>query len=232
MYPHDEQLKATPAVNVLTEKAGPATRSPRVRVALLVVAAIRGLLSLIAIPLAPALFKDHFVVLVLLRPTKEVLLAGGFLVRKGDVSLPSLLIAAVPLAILGVWHMFLLGRAYTKEIQDGEGIPRWAERILPQKQIKKMCQVLDRKGTKVVVAGRVAAFPSALLGAAAGASKMEPKKFLVADFIGATLSIAEVVGAGFLLGAAYKEAGPWVTVVGVVALLGLLFYVGRLLRRT
>jgi membrane-associated protein len=232
MYPHDEQLKATPAVNVLTEKDRLTTKSPRVRVALLGVAAIRGLLSLIAIPLAPALFKDHFVVLVLLRPTKEVLLAGGFLVRKGDVSLLSLLIASVPLAILGVWHMFFLGRAYSKEIQEGEGIPRWAERILPQKQIKKMCQVLDRKGTKVVIAGRVAAFPSALLGAAAGASKMEPKKFLLADLIGATLSIAEVVGAGFLLGAAYKEAGPWVTVVGVVALLGLLFYVGRLLRRT
>ena len=43
------------------------------------------MLGIVAILLAPALFDDHFVVLVLLRPTKEVLLAGGFFLRQDDV---------------------------------------------------------------------------------------------------------------------------------------------------
>ena len=70
------------------------------------------------------------------------------------------------------------------------------------------------------------------LGAAAGASQMEPKPFMRADAIGAALSIAEVVIAGFALGAAYKQAGPFVTAVGVVILIGVMVYVGRSLKRT
>jgi membrane-associated protein len=224
----------TPSAVVTSAKTSETSPSPlsRFRVALLALAGVRAALGLIAIPLAPALYRDHFIVLVLLRPTKEVLLAGGFLFKRGDVGLPALLAAAVPLALWGVWHFFFIGRAYSKEIAEGDGLPRWATRILPAKRVAKMCEVLERKGTKVVVAGRVAAFPSALLGAAAGASKMEPRRFLIADSIGAAISIAEVVVAGYLLGAAYKEAGPWVTVAGVLALLGLLVYVGRALRKT
>ena len=199
--------------------------------ALLALAGIRGVMSLAAIPLAPALYRDHFVLLVLLRPTKEVLLAGGFLARRGDVHPVPIVLAAVPLAVFGVWHFFWLGRAYRKEIQDGDGLPKWAQKILPEKKIKQMCKVLDKKGTPVIVGGRVAAFPSALMGAAAGASSMEPRSFLPADGVGAALSIAEVLVAGYLLGAAYKEAGPWVTVAGVVVLIGIMVYVGRALKR-
>jgi hypothetical protein len=39
------------------------------------------------------------------------------------------------------------------------------------------------------------------------------------------------VVAGYALGAAYKRAGPWLTAVGVVVLLGLLVGVGRWLKR-
>ena len=209
-----------------------ASNRSRVRRVLLALAGVRGVLGIIAIPLAPALYRDHFVVLVLLRPTKEVLLAGGFLVRRGDVNVLAVVAAALPLAVLGVWHFFWLGRSYSKEIQSGKGMPGWAERILPPARVRHMCKVLDRKGPRVVLIGRLAAFPSALLGAAAGASRMEPRPFLTADGIGALLSLAEVLVAGYLLGEAYKAAGPWLTAVGVVLLLALLVYVGRSLRRT
>lgn len=198
---------------------------------LLGLAAARGLLSLIAIPLAPALFRDHFVVLVLLRPTKEVLLAGGFLFREGDVRLWQILPATIPVAFLGVWLFFLLGRAYADEIQSGDGLPTWASKVLKPDRVKPMCQLLERKGAGLIVGGRLAAFPSTVLAAAAGASGMEPRKFLPADALGGVLSVAEVVIAGYALGAAYKRAGPWLTGVGVVVLLGLLFVVGRWLKR-
>lgn len=201
------------------------------RTGLLVAAAARGVLGIVAIPFAPALYRDHFVVLVLLRPTKEVLLAGGFLVRKGDVGLVPIVAAAAPLALLGVWHFFVLGRAYADEIDRGDGLPRWAHRVLPADHIRRLCRVLNKKGGRVIVLGRLAAFPSALLGAAAGASKMEPRPFLLADFAGCILSVAEVIGAGYLLGAAYKEAGPWLTAAGVAVLLAVLVLIGRLLRR-
>lgn len=205
-------------------------KNQRVRRALLALAGVRAVLGIIAIPLAPALYRKHFVVLVLMRPTKEVLLAAGFLARRGDVNIGHVLIAAIPLAVFGVWHFFWLGRTFSKDIHDGN-LPGWARRILPPKRIKKLSRVLDKKGERVVVMGRLAAFPSALMGAAAGTSRMDVKPFLGADGVGALLSVAEVVVVGYVFGAAYKQAGPWLTGVGVVVLFAGLVYVGRSLRR-
>ena len=199
-----------------------------IRLWLLGLAGIRTVLGIVAIPLAPVLYRKHFVLLVLLRPTKEVLLAGGFLLRQGKVNLLALLAASVPLAILGVWHFYLLGRAYAREIQSGKAIPSFAGKLLPVKRIKKLSRVLDKRGAPIVIVGRLASFPSALLGAAAGASDMPADTFLPADFVGGLASIAEVIGAGYLLGEAYHDASPWLAVVGMVLLFGVLIAVGRL----
>lgn len=195
---------------------------------LLWLAALRALVSLAAIPLAAALWQDHFAVLVLLRPTKEVLLAGGFALRRHEVALLMLAAAAVPLLILGVWHFFALGRLYGDEL---DSLPRWARRVLPPKRVDALCAVLTKRGAPLVVLGRLAAFPSSLVAAAAGASDMPVRKFLLADAAGALLSFCVVVGAGFALGEAYEHAGPWVTAVGVVALAALAIVFGRRLRK-
>lgn len=219
--------KRTPA-----GKSGASTASSprRWREWLLGLAVARAVLALIAIPLAPVLYEDHFVLLVLLRPTKEVLLAGGFLLREGEVHVLALAAATVPLMILGVWQFFALGRGYAAEIRRCD-VPGLGGRVLPGKRIEAMRKLLDKKGTKVVLIGRLAAFPSTLVAAAAGASKMPTREFLVADGLGGLVSIAEVVGAGILLGSAYKEAGPWLTGVGVLALAAMLWLVGRYLKR-
>lgn len=205
-------------------------RWKRWRGPLLWLAVVRTALSVIAIPLAPLFYEHHFVVLVLLRPTKEVLLAGGFLVREGTVHPLELLVAAVPLTVFGVWHFYALGRAYRREIADGK-VPGLGGRVLPVKRIDGLRKLLAKKGTKIVVLGRLAAFPSTLVAAAAGTSKLPSRQFLWADGVGAMLSLVEVVGAGMLLGSAYGSAGPWITAAGVAALLAMLWVAGRFLRR-
>ena len=201
------------------------------RIGLLALAGGRGVLAAIAIPLAPVLYREQFIALVFLRPTKDVLLAAGFLARRGEVNLLVVFLAALPFAVGGVWLMFWLGRSFGPEIRDGK-LPGWAKRILPKDRIEQLCKVLDTRGDRVVMMGRLAAFPSTLMAAAAGASGMDTKQFLKADAIGAVLSILEVFVAGYLLGSAYKSAGPWITVVGVAVLFAGMFYVGRMLRRT
>lgn len=203
----------------------------RFRTPLLWLAGARAALGVVAIPLAPFLYKEHFIVLVLLRPTKEVLLAGGFLVRRGDVNAVAVVAAAIPLAVLAVWQFFWLGRSFADEIQKGTALPKLADRLLPSERIQKLCAALDRRGRRMVFLGRLASFPSSLLGAAAGASAMEAKAFLPADAAGAMLSVAEVMIAGYLLGSAYKSAGPWLTAAGVAALLAMLYVLGRSLTR-
>jgi membrane protein DedA with SNARE-associated domain len=205
--------------------------SDRTRTALLWLAAARAALSIAANPLAPALYHDHFAVLVLLRPTKDVLLAGGFLLRRNDVALPVLAVAAVPLLLVGVWHFFALGRAYGPDIRRGRALPGLAGRLLPPTRINDWCAVLTRRGAPLVVLGRLAAFPSTVVAAGAGVSKMPARRFLLADGLGGVLSFVEVVGAGYALGEAYEEAGPWLTGAGVVVLAVAAVLFGRWLRR-
>lgn len=206
-------------------------RARALRAPLLWLAGFRAVVSIAAVPLAPFLFRKHFILLVLMRPTKEVLLAAGFLVRRHDVNPALVLVAAIPLCILGVWHFYFLGRAFSTEIQSGRGLPKWTERLLPTKRIEKLCQLLDRKGRRVIFLGRLASFPSALLGASAGASGMPAKSFLSADGAGGLVAIADVMAAGYALGAAYKKAGPWIAGIGLVALIALVVGVGRVLAR-
>ena len=206
-----------------------ASRTRQYRVLLLSLAALRGVLAVVAVPLAPLLYRDHLVGLVLLRPTKEVLLFSGFQVREGEVAVLLVMLAAVPIAMFGVWLFFVLGRAYARELQEGD-LPKLAAKLMPPERVKALSKLLDQKGGRVVVIGRLAAFPSVLLAAAAGASGMKPRRFLPLDALGATLSIALVLVAGYVFGETYKRAGTWITVAGVALLFGLLFLVGRALR--
>lgn len=205
-------------------------KKDRMRVALLWLAGVRFVIGLAAIPLAPFLYREHFIVLVLMRPTKEVLLAAGFLVKAGKVDLLAVLAAAVPLMILGVWQFYYLGRAYRDEIRKGE-MPGVQGRILSAKKVKKVTKTLDKKGSRLVFLGRLAAFPSAAVATAAGAGKMQPREFLPYDGAGAVVSAALAIGAGYFLGHAYEKASPALSVLGVVALVLAAILLGRYLNK-
>ncbi len=194
--------------------------------------ALRIALALIAIPLAPLLYDDHFLWLVFLRPTKEVFLAGGFLADRGDVALGLVVLAAIPLSIFGVWLFYLLGRSYKEEIASGKELPGIVGRVLKPERIERFENALNTKGPKLIFLGRLAVLSSAAVAAAAGAVGLDPKKFLLMDLAGGLLSIGYAVAAGYFLGAAYEKAGPWLTVVGALAFLGFAFVMGRALRRS
>ena len=200
------------------------------RLALAGILVVRGALGVVAIVLAAWLYAEHFAVLALLRPTKEVLLAGGFFVREGDVGLVPLYLAAIPLSAIGVWASFLLGRTFADDLDDGVALPGILGRLLPAGRIRSLRAVLDREGTKAIFLGRLAVFPSTLMAAAAGGSGVAMRDFAVADTAGLLVSITEVVAVGYLLGEAYEQAGAWLTAVGAVVALGLLVLFGRWLR--
>lgn len=200
------------------------------RGALVGVLLVRGALGLLAVALAASLYERHFVALVFLRPTKEVLLAGGFFIREGDVSFGPVVLAAIPLAVIGVWSAYLLGRSFSGDLAEGVELPGLAGRVLPAERIRDLCGVLERKGAKVVFLGRLAVFPSTVMAAAAGASGLGMRRFAAADSLGMLVAILEVLLVGYLLGEAYEQAGAWLTVVGGAVALALLVLVGRWLR--
>lgn len=208
----------------LTARSGITTRG-----VLLGLAVLRFIVAIAAIPLAPFLYNDHFLLLVLMRPTKEVFLAGGFLARQGEVALWSLVLAAIPLSIFGVWLFFFLGRAYQRQIES-DSLSGIAGRILTPARVRRFEKALDRKGSKLIFLGRLAVLSSSAVAAAAGAAGMDKQRFLLIDLAGGLLSIAYTVTAGYLLGEAYERAGPWLTGLGVVALALFAFILGRALK--
>lgn len=197
----------------------------------LALAAARIVMAGGALLAAPWLYREHAAVLVLLRPTKEVFLFSGFLVREGDVAVPVVLVAALPLLLAGVWLFFGLGRAYAKDLEKA-ALPGLAGRILPKERLDQLRDVLEERGMRVVFLGRLAAFPSSLMAAAAGSAGVPWQQFVVADTAGALVSLGAVVGLGYGFGQAYEEAGSWVTGAGVLVLVVLAVFVGRSLSST
>jgi membrane protein DedA with SNARE-associated domain len=217
-------------VKQIHAREAPVKKSGRLRTVMIVLTVVRLAIGLIALPLAPFLYKEHFVLLVLMRPTKEVLLAGGFLLRLDKVGLVMMVAAAIPLSIFGVWQVYLLGRQHADRIASGD-MPKIVRRILKPDRIRTMQRLLDTKGRRLVFLGRLAAFPSTLVAAAAGSGDMRAREFLPVDGAAGLLAIGEVIGAGYLLGHAYRSAGPWISGVGIAVLVVLAVVVGRYLRR-
>lgn len=196
---------------------------------LLALAALRGALALVAIPLAPALYRDHVHVLVLLRPTKEVLLFAGYQLEEQDLTPLIAFAAALPVLLGGVWVMFALGRAYADGIAEARG--GLVGRLLPPGRLEQLVRAVDEQGAGLVFLGRLAAFPSTLVAAAAGAAGMPARRFLVADTAGALVSLVVLIGAGVLLEDAYEQAGPWLSGAGLVVLAAGALLLGRAVTR-
>jgi membrane protein DedA with SNARE-associated domain len=170
-----------------------------------------------AVLLAPLLYEHHLAVLVLLRPTKEVFLLVGFMIEQGDLDPLTVGLAALPILVGGVWVFYGIGRAYAEDIARAS-LPGFLGRLLPAKRIRTATDLVERGGSRLVLLARLAALPSSVVAAAAGAGDLDRRAFFLADGTGALLSMAAAVGAGYLLEEAYDEAGPWFTGAGVVAL--------------
>jgi membrane-associated protein len=202
-----------------------------VRPVLIGLALVRIAIGGLALLAIPAVYEDHFLWVVAMRPTKEILLAAGFQVRVGDLFVVPLMLVALPLLVLGVWLWYFLGEAYGDDLLDHD-LPGIAGRLLHRDRVLDLQEALCTSGWKLVFFGRMAAFPSSVLAAAAGSSRMDRRTFFIADLAGALVSLAAAVTAGYLLGRTYEQAGAWLTAVGVVVLVALAVGFGRHLKHT
>lgn len=197
----------------------------------LAVVIIRFGVPLAAVPFIPYLVINDITLLMLLRPQKEFVLVGGGQTRYlGEPGVLPLFLAYLPLGVLSVAAFFLVGRAYRTALANGDG-PAWLHRTIPPKQLLLARKVLARRGPAIAILGRIAAMPATVLGAAAGLSDVDTKRYLVADLVGALLSFALTVGAGLALGRAYEEGGVWLTVAGVALFTLLLVLLTSWIRR-
>jgi membrane protein DedA with SNARE-associated domain len=175
-----------------------------------------------AFPLAPFLYRHHYLILVLLRPTRLVLFFGGVQWRRHATNPWFIVIAALPLGLFGVWQAYALGLTYKTRISSGHIPPRW-KRFFPTRRIRRLQEVLREQGIKLVILARIGTFPSYLIGTAAGSSDVDPKKFFIADGTGVILEIGASMSLGYLVG----KGGGQAVVIGIgvaaVAVAGLIY---------
>lgn len=214
---------------------GPERREPAVsegwrRFSLAVVIA-RFAIPLAALAAIPFLLVNNISLLVLLRPQKEFLLVGGGQSRfLGDPDLWLLFLAFLPLGLFAVPAFFVVGRAYRSALEAGDG-PRWLHRAIPPRQLALAQQVLAHRGPSIALLGRIAAFPPTVLAAAAGLSDVHWRRYLLADAVGAVIAVSVTLGAGFALGQAYEDGGPWITGIGVGLFFVLILLLTHWIRR-
>ncbi|HVT77775.1 MAG TPA: VTT domain-containing protein [Acidimicrobiales bacterium] len=193
----------------------------RAKHALLVLAGVRTTLSLLAFPLAPFLFRKHFLLLVLMRPSQVVLLIGAILARQGDVNLWAMIAAALPLQLFVVWLYFALGQRWQHDIGSDTKLPFVVSRLLHPEQIRRLRTVVRKRGLRFVALARFALFPTGLLAATAGASDVERREFFAVDGAALAVAMAFVIGLGYVLGFSQHQAEVWIAVGGVAGLLTL-----------
>jgi membrane-associated protein len=200
------------------------------RLSLAVVVA-RFAIPLAAIGAIPFLLVNDIALLVLLRPQKEFLLVGGGQSRfLGEPDLALLFLAFLPLGLLAVPAFFVVGRAYRGALEDGSG-PAWLQRAIPPRQLRLAQRVLERRGPSIALLGRIAALPPTVLAAAAGLSDVNWRRYLLADALGAVLAVSATLAAGFALGRAYEDGGPWITGLGAALFFVLIVLFTHWIRR-
>lgn len=187
--------------------------------------------AVVAIPLFPFLLHEHYFVLALLRPTPTVLIVGGYLAGQGKTGLWQIAAAAAPMQLLAVWLYYAIGRAWSKEITRDDTLPLFVARLLPSSQIKQLRKAVRAKAAVIVFLSRFAWVPVGLVAASAGSAKVEPRRFMATDALAATLMTSLCIGAGYGLGIAEDNAGPWVAVVGAIGLVSLASVVTLYVRR-
>lgn len=200
----------------------------RWRTTLLWLTGARLALGALAFPLAPFLYERHYLVLVLLRPTRLVLFFGGVLVAQDKTDAVTLIAAALPLALLGVWQAYAMGLANARRMKSDRIPERW-RRFLPAKRLDRLRKALKDQGVKLVLLTRISFVPRYLVGAAAGSSDMEPRRFLVADGAGTALEIGLSLLLGYLAGS--SDGAAVVVAIGIAALIAASVVYGRQFRR-
>lgn len=169
--------------------------------------------------------------LMLIRPSKDVVLWGGGLWRTTtEVDLLLLFLAYAPLMIVMNWSFFFIGRAYGPALARGEG-PRWLQRSITPKSFALARTLLARRGPTIAVLGRIAALPPTVLAAAAGTSDVNVWRYQTADTIGGVMGFAITIGLGAALGETYEQGGPWLLGIGLAMVGGGIWWMTRWLQR-
>jgi membrane protein DedA with SNARE-associated domain len=136
-------------------------------------------------------------------PEETILALAGYLVWRRTLRLPLVLAVGVASAIAGDNVGYWIGRRHGKSLLERDG--HWA--LGERARLESMRRFVTRYGAAGVFAARFIAGLRFLAGPLAGATGLQPARFVVANALGAAVYVPVVVGAGYAVGVGF---GPYV----------------------
>jgi membrane-associated protein len=165
-------------------------------------------------------FVECALIIGLFLPGDSLLFAAGVVLasHSADANAWLLSLAALVVAVVGNQVGYYIGRHTGTRF-----IARRGGRVLNRGNLDRARAFLDRKGFFAVVAARWIPWVRTLAPLIAGAARMDPRRFLLATFLGGLLWVPTLVLLGYY-GAGLLDALPWVKTV--VVWLSVAFFVG------
>jgi membrane-associated protein len=161
--------------------------------------------------IAALVFGETAVFVGFVLPGEIAVVLGGVLASRGHVSLPLLIIIVVTAAIAGPFIGYEIG----KRMGDRLFAARVLRRVQGGTELAR--SVLNRRGGAAVLIGRFVAVVRALMPAAAGASQVRYRTFVVYNVLGGLIWGVGYCLLGYLAGSAYavveKRVGTGLAVV-------------------
>lgn len=133
-------------------------------------------------------------------PSEAVLPAAGYLARLGSLSFSATVLATTVASVLGALLLYGVGRGVGTERTD-----RLARRLplVRDKDLQRAWSAFDRWGWQSVLLGRLVPGVRSLVSLPAGARRMPLMRFTALTALGSLVWNVLLLGAGYLLGAAW-----------------------------
>jgi len=156
-------------------------------------------------------------------PSEAVLPAAGYLARVGSLSFSATVLTTTVASVLGALSLYGVGRAVGSERTDqiAQRLP-----LVREEDLRRAWSAFDRWGWQSVLLGRLVPGVRSLVSLPAGARRMPLVRFTALTALGSLLWNVLLLGAGYLLGAAWgatatvsRYAEYAVVAVAVVAVL-------------
>lgn len=161
-------------------------------------------------------------------PEETILTLAGYLVWRGELNGPLVVAVGIVSAVAGDNLGYWLGRRYGAHV-----LRAYAERLgVNTAHLTKAQRFVERHGGKGVFVARFVPGLRFAAGPASGIIGLSPRRFVVANVLGAMVYVPTIVGAGYLLGQGvgmYLErlrevalAIEWIVLVASALVIGVL----------
>ncbi|WFE42125.1 DedA family protein [Micromonospora sp. WMMD998] len=135
-------------------------------------------------------------------PSEIVLAMAGYLSAEGRFNVVVIVLAATAGSLLGALVLYWLGAAIGED-----RLKRWLDHIplVDLEDLEKADRWFERHGRWAVLIGRLVPVVRSLISVPAGANRMPMGEFVLLTTLGSGVWNALIVGAGFALGARWKD---------------------------